>query len=389
MTTARLTFVVVLAAAAACHSSRRSTVFGHLSGGVDAERTETTVLDIATGELLEVSVTYGNVEVRTRRDASPGVVATIRAGGRSDEEAARVAAAYSVAVERAGRTVRVSVAGEPTRVHDADARLSLGAMVDLAITVPEGVELRVDTRSGDIVGAGPFGPCRVETRYGGVSLEHVAGDVAARSDSGDVVVRHATDGDVTAESGYGSVRLEDIAAPAVRAASKSGDVVVVGARAGIMELDTHYGAVSVSGADGDLRAATRSGDIDVIGMHGAVNARSQYGQVVVEGVLTGLAAKSSSGRVTARALEGSTNLVDWELSSGYGDVVLQVPPGFGCQLVASTRHGEIGCELPIDLPAGRRRSGALKGTVGNGGRTVSMQSSSGNLSLRSIAATEM
>ncbi len=389
MTTARFALVVVLATAAACHSSRRSTVFGHLSGGVDSERTETTALDIATGELLEVAVTHGDIRVRASRDSSPSVVATIRAGGRSEEEAARVAAAYSVAVERAGRGVRVSVAGGPTRVRDADARLSLGASVDLVITVPEGVELHIDTRSGDIVAAGPFGPCRVETRYGGVSLEHVAGSVTARSDSGDVLVRHATDGEVAAESGYGSVRLEDVAASALRAASKSGDVVLVGARAGTMELDTHYGAVSVSGADGDLRAATRSGDIDVIGMRGAVKARSQYGQVVVEGVLTGLAAKSSSGRVTARALEGSTNLVDWELSSGYGDVVLHVPPGFGCELEASTRHGEIGCELPINLPAGRRRSGALRGTVGNGGRTVSLQSSSGNLALRSIAATEM
>lgn len=379
--------VVLLSAAAltavAC-SSRRTTIFGHLSGGVDSSRTETHALQIATGERLELVTPHGEIEVRTAAGAAPTLVATLRAGGRTQEEADQVLAGYTLSVEQDSGLVRVAFRGDPTRVRDDGAKLMLGASVDYLVTVPEGVHLRIDTSSGDIRAVGPFGACRLETKFGSIELENGNGDVVAHSDSGDVSVRDLVGGKVTVESGYGTLRLENVQATSLRAESKSGDVVLVNGKAGTIELDTNYGAVSVRGADGDLRAGSRSGDVEIAAARGAMKARSQYGRVAVEGVLTALDARSSSGDVSARALAGSQNLTNWELASGYGEVTLFVPADFGCQLEALTRYGEVECAFPITVDGGKRKNGALKGTVGQGGRTVTLNSSSGNVALKQL-----
>lgn len=382
MTTPRL--AVLALALAACHSSHRTTIHGHLSGGVDAQRTETRALMIGAGDRLELSTPHGAIEVRTAPGAAPQLVATIHAGGRTKEEAEQVLASYELDIDDRKGSVRVSFRGDPVAVRDDGARLVLGASVDYSVTLPEGVELQLETRSGDLRATGAFGACRLDTRYGSVELEGATGDVVMHSDSGDLTARALGGGHVTAESGYGAVRLENVNATGIRAASRSGDIVLVSGRAKEIELATDYGAVSVRGAEGIVHASTRSGDVGLSDLHGEVVARSQYGSVAIEGVLTAIEARSSSGDVGVRALAGSASARDWELASGYGRVTLCVPSDFGCQLVASTRYGTVDCAFPLTMDTGKRKNGALRGTVGAGGRTVTLSSASGDLALRQL-----
>lgn len=341
-------------------------------------------MPLGPGGRLELVTPYGQIEVRTSVDEAPKLVATVRGTGRTREEAEQVLERYRLEIEQDDAVVRVALRGEPARIRDDGARLSIGASVDYVATVPPGTTLRADSSSGDIRATGEFAACRLQTRYGSVVLEGGKGDVSAQSDTGDVTVRSVEGGRVVVESGYGNLRLENVAGTAVRAASKSGDVVLVNGRAGKFDLDTNYGAVSVRGADGELHASSRSGDIEIDGIRGTAEARTQYGRVAVEGVLNGLDARSSSGDVRVRALDGSSNPTNWDLASGYGEVTLHVPAGFGCELAAHTRYGEVECTFPITVDPGKRRSGALRGTVGQGGRTVTLTSSSGNLALKQL-----
>jgi DUF4097 and DUF4098 domain-containing protein YvlB len=291
---------------------------------------------------------------------------------------------YSLAFDQENGGLRVSLQGEPTRVADQDARLFLGAAVDYVVTVPDDVQLTVHTQSGDIVVEGGFGTRRLQTRYGDITVHGGQGDLTALSGSGDVTVRDMVGGFVRVESGYGVLTLENIVATDVQAESKSGDLTLATGRAERIRLDTRYGTVSVHDAEGSLRASSRSGNVMLANVRGAVVAESQYGRLHVEGVLTGLRARSSSGDVQVRALDGSTNTTDWDLSSGYGQVTLAVPPEFSCRLEASTRYGDVECAFPVTVDAGKRKNGALRGTVGAGGRVVAMSSGSGNVLLKQL-----
>lgn len=368
---------------AACHT-RRTTVFGHLNGGLDAERVESRELAVAPGDRIQLSTPHGSITVRAEPGAAARLTATMRASGRTKEEAEQVLARYAIDVDEDRGTTRVRFRGDPTRVRDDDARLVLGAVVDYEVTLPENVAVHAETSSGDIRVAGPVGSCRLDTDYGSIAAEGARGDVSARSGSGDLSVRDVAGERVVADSGHGVVRLENCEAAAVRAASKSGDVVLVNARAATIELDTDYGGVSVRGAAGTLRASSRSGDVDLADVEGGVTARTMYGRVAVDGVLSTLEARSSSGNVSVRAKTGSSDDSDWELASGYGEVTLHVPADFACELAATTRYGEVDCAFPISLDTGKRRDGALKGVIGRGGRTVTMTSGSGNLAVKQL-----
>ncbi|MBL8730494.1 MAG: DUF4097 family beta strand repeat protein [Planctomycetes bacterium] len=376
--------LVLLALLFAGCRSHRSTVFGHLSGGADATRTETHALDLAAGARLELSTPHGRVEARAVAGSSPGLTATLRSSGRTAEEAAMVLQSYTLAIEQDHEVLRVALEGKPVRVSDPDARLFLGASVDYVVTVPEAVELTVQSQSGDIVVEGAFAACRLETRYGDITVLGVHGDVSALSGSGDVAVRDTTGNRVRVESGYGVLQLQNITATDVHAESKSGDLTLASARADHIRLDTRYGAIAVHDAEGAVRASSRSGTVELSGVRGDIVAESQYGRLAVEGVLTGLRARSSSGDVHVRALDGSTNTTDWDLSSGYGRVTLEVPAAFGCRLEASTRYGDVECAFPVTIDGGKRKNGALRGTVGAGGRVVAMSSGSGNVTLRQL-----
>jgi hypothetical protein len=363
-----------------CHSHRR-TVFGHLAGGEDAVRTETHALQLEAGTRLDLSTPHGRVEVRAVAGAAATLTATLRSSGRTAAEAAMVLEGYSLALEPERGVLRVSLQGKPARVSDQDARLFLGASVDYVVTVPEGIGLAVQSQSGDVVVEGPFASCRLETRYGDITVLGAHGDVTALSGSGDVALRSIVGGRVRVESGYGVLQLEDIVASDLHAETRSGDLTLATARADRMRLDTRYGTVAVHDAEGAVRASSRSGNVDLSNVRGEVVAESQYGRVAVEGVLSGLRARSSSGDVHVLAADGSVNTSEWNLSSGYGQVTLQVPPGFNCRLQASTRYGDVECAFPITIDGGKRKNGALKGIVGAGGPTVTMSSGSGNVAL--------
>ena len=376
--------VLLAALLAGCRYTRHQTVSGLALGGVDAQRVETVPLTIAPGGTLQVSTPHGRIEVRAELGAAPKLVATLRAGGRTEEEAQEVLRRHSLVVDGEGERVAVSVRGEPMRIRDDGVHVTIGASVDCVVTVPEGTALQIDTSSGDIRATGPLGACKLHTRQGSIDLDGVRGDVDLRSESGDVTVRDAAGGDVIVDSGYGALLLEKLAAASLRASSKSGNVTLHDGRADQAALTTSHGSIRVRGSTGELRAETRSGDVEVVGARGAVNVRTEYGKVAVEGELTAVEARTASGTVAVKALPGSANATDWQLSSSHGAVSLWVPADFGCEFAATTQYGEIDCDFPVLVEGGRRQSGQWRGRVGGGGHAVTLTTGSGDIAMKKL-----
>lgn len=369
--------------AAACGSSRWSVV-SRFAGSEEASRKETHSLALAAGDRIELATPHGRIEARAVEGATPTLVATLRASGRTSEEAAAVLARYELALVPEQGRLNVALRGEPLRIEEGGTSMLIGASVDYVLTVPEQIQLTARTASGEISVEGPFGACDLETNYGAVGVAGARGAVKAKSGSGDVTLRGIRGDRVRAESRYGALRIDDVVADGIVAETSSGDLEIAKVRGRNIELETSYGAVSVRDAEGELRASTSSGNVELSGVRGEVAADSKYGQVAIEGVLTGVEARSSSGAVRVRALEGSATTSDWRVASGYGPVTLQVPADFGCRLEATTRHGEVSCAFPVMVDPGPRKTGSLHGVVGPGGRAVELTSASGNVALEKL-----
>ena len=125
------------------------------------------------------------------------------------------------------------------------------------------------------------------------------------------------------------------------------------------------GDVSIDGAHGDVSASTVSGDLRLDHLH----ATSVHGNSV-------------SGTIDVRVDE-LTGRGDFSFHSVSGDVLLEVPKGFGADLSMSTVSGDINSDFPITLGGSSRWSRRrVEARIGEGGRRLDVSTVSGDLRLR-------
>jgi DUF4097 and DUF4098 domain-containing protein YvlB len=364
--------------------SRSGVVIGGPQLGHEAQRVETHALKLAPEDVLSLITSYGSVEVTGASTGAPELKATVRARGRTQAEAEQVLARYELKIEHRPDGPHAELVGEPLRLHEGSTHLELSAQVDFVATVPLGTGLTASSGSGDLVTRGALGALRLTTGYGSIRIDEARGDVHAKSGSGDVEAAKLDGGEVELESGYGTVRVQNARARRVKCESGSGDIRIDAASAESLDLETGYGSVHVDQAGGAVRAASGSGDVRLRGVAGPVEAKSGYGAVEIDGVLASVEASSGSGDVRVRARAGSRVDPSWTATSSYGEVVLEVPADFACTLDARTGYGNVECDFPVTIEAGKKKRGdsKLAGKIGSGGGTVTLSSGSGDVALK-------
>ncbi|HKR02361.1 MAG TPA: DUF4097 family beta strand repeat-containing protein [Pyrinomonadaceae bacterium] len=122
--------------------------------------------------------------------------------------------------------------------------------------------------------------------------------------------------------------------------------------------------------NGGIDAATLGGDVDAKTVNGSIN-------INTAGVAR---AKTVNGSITA-----SMGRADWsaplEFKTVNGAINLELPPGTSAEVKAETFNGDINTTFPITATGrvGRRH---LNGTIGAGGRELSIKTVNGSISLR-------
>jgi len=326
----------------------------HINGGgsfqldQQAERVETRALELAPGETLSLETSFGRIEVNADGDAAPELRATIRAHGRTKEEAEAVLARYALEIERHSHGPTARLVGEPLRIQESSSRAELSASVAFVASVPPGTAIQASTNSGEIRARGPLGACQLETEFGSIEVEDARGEVHAETGSGSVTAQRVRGPQVVLHSDFGAIGLEGVQAEHVECESGSGGLTLKDVRAGELRLSTDFGAIEVDGVLADLRAKTGSGSVHV------------------------------------KARPESRVAPSWSLQSDFGGVTLHVPPGFGCELDARTDFGSISSDFDLRVQAGQRKEKTLIGTVGDGGGQVKLSSGSGSVALRKL-----
>ncbi len=263
-------------------------------------------------------------------------------------------------------SVRIKTISSAIHIHPAKGDTLSAELKGTFYSSQEGLqpELVVERNGGNIL---------VEVRYPNL------GNVATRADmdltvylpdsfSGSLGLESVSaDADVSMplaleafsfDSVSGSMHIADVTARRVSLATTSGSVDIE-----VTGCDT-FSFTSVSG---DLEAVTDAADVD---------ANTTSGRVELHGLTGSLKATSISGGIAAEF----EKLGDVNIDTTSGGVSLTVPSDSGFSVSFDTASGDFNCGFPITITeSGKMRT---RGTVGEGGSSIHVQTVSGNLRIQ-------
>jgi DUF4097 and DUF4098 domain-containing protein YvlB len=265
-----------------------------------------------------------------------------------------------------------------------EKRFTVSGAPDLKLTTFDGsIEVRAGDAKTVIVEIEKRGPTkegvdqlRVETKQDGdrieVEVKKPAREIVlfgiGASPSAKLIVTMPREGNITAKSGDGSIKVEEVRG---RLELRTGDGSIRGRDlGGQMTFYTGDGSVTLESASGDLDVDTGDGSVSVSGKLGAVKLHT------------------GDGTITFRADTGTAMTGDWSMSTGDGSIALYLPSDFAAELDAHTGDGTIRNELTLAAEAeagGDRREDSkrtLRAKLGSGGKTLKLRTGDGSIRLK-------
>ncbi len=256
-------------------------------------------------------------------------------------------------------SVRLGSRGERVRVSGTGSGLE--AYADLRVLVPDGRTVAVQLGVGRVDISSVAGHIRVDARSGSVNASHVNGSLLIGTGSGGVAVSGAR-GHVRIDTGSGSVRADDVSNGSLIIDTGSGGVDAATLDLSALEIETGSGSIRVDAASApELRLHTGSGGIRA---H-RTNTRD-------------LDMETGSGSIV---LELLSDVRTARLDTGSGGVTLIVPRDLGAGLVIDSGSGGIDVDTPVQIT--QKRHTHLRGRIGDGQGTISIDTGSGGVRLRS------
>jgi hypothetical protein len=225
-------------------------------------------------------------------------------------------------------------------VEIAGSGQGLEAWADLRVSVPAGKDLAVYLAVGQAEANGIEADLLIDTGSGAIRAAGITGEVNLDTGSGSVLVQEVR-GNLLVDTGSGSVDASDIQGGEVEIDTGSGEVEADGITANRVEVDTGSGEITIS------RVSAPEVRLD-----------------------------TGSGGVTVELLEDIDDLV---IDTGSGSVVVRIPPGLGAEVELETGSGGIDIEVPLEIRQVRRDH--VRGTLGDGRGTISVDTGSGSIRL--------
>lgn len=318
---------------------------------------------VLRGGQVEVSNLAGAVRVVTGAGTRTEVIVT--RGGRDAERLKllqdEVAGTSRLRIGIDGRSLVYPGRGRCNRTTlnvDADGCLSSGkgprwrrltiagsgsgpqAWADVEVRVPRGQKVTVRLGVGGMEAHDVDGDLTLDAASAPVEVEGTKGRLGVDTGSGSVAVRGHR-GDASIDTGSGHVELADI-------------------RGGSLEVDTGSGSVRGERVEtNELVVDTGSGGVGL----DALSARS-------------IRVDTGSGRVTLDLASAPGSVL---VDTGSGGVTLTGPPDLAATVELETGSG--GIEIAYPVSRMKREHGYLRGTIGDGGSLIQVDTGSGSVRL--------
>lgn len=298
--------------------------------------TITKTFDLNQPGKLNAKSSGGGVEVKTHAQKTVEVHAFVRKNGKilspNDPLVNDILEDFDLDIAKNGSTITANV--------ERKSRFNLwnnNVGISLTIIVPREMSCNVSSSGGGVKIYGVAGTHNFSSSGGGVHLENITGNTEAKSSGGGVKVIHQK-GDIQLSSSGGGVTLDD--------------------------------------AHGNVSAFSSGGGVDLTNIHGNVDAGSSGGGVNVTVESGSVKAKSSGGSVRVTVGNLSKELY---LESSGGGIDAKIKKGDKLGLDLDLSSDKVNIELHNF--SGKSEKSRVKGTMNNGGITVYMRSSGGNVNV--------
>ncbi len=204
----------------------------------------------------------------------------------------------------------------------------------LEIHVPFGTRVQVNGGNGDIIVAGTRGPVDLTTFNGDIEVSEAADRIEVKTFNGDITARALN------------------------------------------------GRVSVNASNGDVEITDARGDVEVSTLNGDIGLRRIASSSV--------RAKTMSGRITYDGTVERTG--EYSFNAFSGAIEMAIPANTGATLSVSTFSGTLDSpDFPLTLTPGTRsresRGQSMTFDLGGGGARISLESFSGEITIRQRGAT--
>jgi hypothetical protein len=273
------------------------------------ERTETLTHRIGVDGRVTVKSVTGSVRIRGIEGEDARLTVAYRIRATDEASAERILDGGRVLVDRAPGSLEVET--PERRLATGIAWLFGGARVgaDVALEVPWGATVRLETVSGTVEAVAMVGEQKYRTVSGEIRLWNLAGSVDAGTLSGSIWLEGGGDVRIRANTVSGSVRVRAARIHGMTLSTTSGGISVIGALdpAGDHRAESISGSVELtplSGVTAELRSVSGSLVSDVVSR--TDGGRGFWRSVVGDGKATFRASSTSGGlRITA-AVPGTT-----------------------------------------------------------------------------------
>jgi DUF4097 and DUF4098 domain-containing protein YvlB len=199
----------------------------------------------------------------------------------------------------------------------------------------------------------------VDDSNGGINVKEIKGKARLNTSFGSIDASALPKG-VRATTGNGRISLNDV----------GGDTYA----------KTSFGSVDIHRVNGNLTIENSNGSVSASGVKGDASAKTSFGAVTLEDVGGAVTVDNQNGAVTVSAARSTPGCKSVTLKTSFAPMEVRLPGDVSYDLSARTSFGHISSDLPV-TSTGNLGGDSLNGRIGNGGCTLSLTNSNGNIEI--------
>ena len=352
---------------------------------------------LAGAKILRVKVDVGSVVVKGGSTQAISYVVHTRSYTSSEQDAKRQFESYKLNAYVRGDTAWI--------VGDWQGRRPRKFSGEFAIHVPREITLvKIETEGGNIDTSGVAGRveaqsgggsmrlddigggARAETGGGSIDVGTINGDIGLHTGGGSIQVHHAN-GKIIAETGGGSIEITS----ATQGASieTGGGGIEVRQCSGKVKAQTGGGSIDLGDIDGPADIETGGGSIHLASAKGHVEAHTGGGGIELYGVPSARV-ETGAGGIVVKFVKTSAPASDSKLETSAGDITVYIAADVALSVRASVDLGN-GHHITSDFPGihiasegnqwGPRTLNA-EGKLNGGGPVLKVRTTTGDICFR-------
>ena len=240
--------------------------------------------------------------------------------------------------------------------------------------------VKCNSSNGKVKGGPTGSDAYVKTTFGEVQLEQIGGALTVENSNGNISAREVK-GKAEFNTSFGSIDANGLR-KGVKATTGNGRIALTDV-GGDAYVKTSFGSVNVQRVNGYLHVENSNGPVVANSINGEAIAKMSFGSVTLDDVAGSITVDNQNGAINVSEARTSAGCKGITAKTSFAPIQVRIGEGGNYTVSARTSFGRINSELPITT-SGQMGGDSLNGKIGNGGCTLSLTNSNGNIEIMKL-----